>query len=494
MWSFLSNIKKRIQDKLNNKRILQRKRRYQVVVMGSDIIVTENSDDECEGTGNGEGNGEGDGECEGDGENVEPSPPPPPSNPQTPPVKMHQFFQTEVTDDELTNDYELQHLITALTNRNIGTTNLVLEPRFEELLQNIPDMSDIVKIKMRCFYIIIALDMYWKLFEEKKKYRATKTKHTLGVFRYNDYILRIDDSPYSFINEACVVEAMGAAEATEASSSIVTPFIIFTNIKRNQHNKICDCSTPINCQCTYQDNADAHPKMHELNYESRTYYKMLRDNEISFSIQHYVKNTEPLYDWVKDNIGCCVYNQFTNIQYPFFVHLFHQCASSLRTLHARNVVHGDIKPDNILIREGSGFDMNHPKKCKNLSIHLIDFGLSGINHKGYGTGGTVPYCHPEFKNISDTIRSNKYNWKEQKFKHDVWSLGIMFITVYIYRNFYNYYSKYPEYFFTKDGYVSVLILDVISNHNLHELFTRMLSADSISIDEVCHSLQRMFDR
>ena len=485
MLSFLSKIKKSIQDKLNNRRVVQRKRRYQVVIMGSKII-SENGEDECDGEGEGAGEGEG----EGEGENVEPSPPP--STPQTPPVKMHRFFRTEITDGELINDYELQHLITSLQYRNIDMTNLVPEPRFEELLQNIPDMADIVKIKMRCIYIIIALDMYWKLFEEKKKYRATKTKHTLGVFRYNDYILRIDDSPYSFINEACVVEAMGATAAT--GSNIVTPFIIFTNIKRDINNKICDCSTPINCQCTYQDNADAHPKMHEMNYESRTYYKILRDNEISFSIQHYVKNTEPLYDWVKDNIGSCIYNQFTNIQYPFFVHLFHQCASSLRTLHTRNVVHGDIKPDNILIREGSGFDMNHPKKCKNMSVYLIDFGLSGINHKGYGTGGTVPYCHPEFKNNRDTLRSNKYNWKEQKFKHDVWSLGIMFITVYIYRNFYNYYSKYPEYFFTKDGYVSALILDVISNHNLHELFTKMLSADSIPIDEVCDSLQRMIDR
>lgn len=478
MLSFLSSIKKSIQDKIKHRRALQRKRRYQVVVMGSDIIP-ENSGD-------------------GDGANVDP--PPPPSTPQTPPVQMHRFFQTEITDDELKNDYELQHLITALQHRNIGIINLVLEPRFEELLHNIPDMSDIVKIKMRCFYIIIALDMYWKLFEEKKKYRATKTKHTLGVFRYNDYILRIDDSPYSFINEACVVEAMGSAEAAEAeaavvsTSNIVTPFIIFTNMKRDQNNNICDCSTIINCQCTYQDNADAHPKMHELNYESRTYYKILRDNEISFSIQHYVKNTEPLYDWVKDNIGCCVYNQFTNIQYPFFVHLFLECARTLRALHARNVVHGDIKPDNILVHEGSGFDMNHPKKCKNLSVHLIDFGLSGIHDKGYGTGGTVPYCHPEFKNIRDTIRSNKYNWKRQELKHDVWSLGIMFITVYIYRDFYNYYSKYPDYFFTKDGYVSVLILDVISNHNLHELFTKMLSTDSIPIDEVCDALQRMIDR
>ena len=481
MLSFLSNIKKSIQDKVNHKRALHRKRRYQVVVMGTDIIIPENS-------------GEGD---DDDINNVVPSPPP--STPQTPQVKMHRFFRTEITDDELKNDYELQNLITALTNRNIDITNLVLEPRFEELLQNIPDMPNIVKIKMRSFYIIIALDMYWKLFEEKKKYRATKTKHTLGVFRYNDYILRIDDSPYSFVNESCVVNAITAsAEGVMAiptnPTSIITPFIIFTNIKRDINKNICDCSINTNCECTYQDNADCDPKMQELNYESRTYYKILRENEISFSIQHYVKNTEPLYDWVKNNIGKYVYNQFTNIQYPLYIHLFLECARSIRDLHDIDVVHGDIKPDNILIREGSGFDMNHPKRCKIFTVHLIDFGLSGINNKGYGTGGTIPYCHPEFKNISDKIRSNKYNWKKQELKHDVWSLGIMFITLYIYRDFYNYYNKYPEYFFTKDGYVSALILDVISNHNLHELFTKMLSVDCIPIDEVCDRLQRMIDR
>ena len=488
MLSFLSIIKKSIQDKINHRRSLQRKRRYQVVFMGSDIIIPENS---------GEGEGEGEGEGDDDGEDVDQLFPPPPT-PQTPPVEMHRFFQTEITDNELKNDYELQHLITALTNRNIGITNLVLEPRFEELLQNIPEMSDILKIKMRSFYIIIAQDMYSKLFEEKKRYRATKTKHTLGVFRYNDYILRIDDSPYSFINETCVIDAMASASASASGavdvSSIIVPFVVLTNIKRNINNHICDCSVIANCECKYLDNADNHPNMHELKYEGRTHYNILRENEISFSIQHYVKNSEPLYGWVKNNIGKYVYNQFTNIQYPLFINLFLTCAHALEHLHAIDVVHGDIKPDNILIHEGHDFDMNHPKKCKNFTVHLIDFGLSGINNKGYGTGGTVPYCHPEFKNIRDTIRSNKYNWKKQHLKHDVWSLGIMFITLYIYRDFYSYYNKYPDYFFTKDGYVSSLILDVISNHNLHELFTKMLSVESIPIDEVCNRLQRMVDR
>jgi hypothetical protein len=93
--------------------------------------------------------------------------------------------------------------------------------------------------------------------------------------------------------------------------------------------------------------------------------------------------------------------------------------------------------------------------------------------------------------IRDTNRSSKYNWKRQQLKHDVWSLGIIFITLYIYRDFYNYYHKYPDYFFTKDGYVSSLILDVISNSKLHDLFTKMLSHEGVSIDEVCELLTSM---
>jgi serine/threonine protein kinase len=173
------------------------------------------------------------------------------------------------------------------------------------------------------------------------------------------------------------------------------------------------------------------------------------------------------------------------------VELFYQCARLLRDIHEASVVHGDIKPDNILIREHDNFNINHPDKCKNFTVYLIDFGLSGIHNVGIGTGGTIPYCHPEFKNNLDTNPSTRYNWTTMNKKHDGWSLGIAFLTMYIYRDFYNYYHKYPDYFFTRHGYVSALIIDVITHDKLNRLFTNLLSSNGISSDELCNLLQEM---
>ena len=97
----------------------------------------------------------------------------------------------------------------------------------------------------------------------------------------------------------------------------------------------------------------------------------------------------------------------------------------------------------------------------------------------------------EFKNIKDTNRSSKYNWKKLNTKHDVWSLGLTFLTMYIYRDFYNYYHKYPSYFFLRNGYVSSLILDVITDTKIHDLFTKILTVDCISSNEVITLLENM---
>ena len=491
MLSFFSKIKHIIREKLTHKNLSIRAKRYRVIVMDSEIKNVD--DDENDDENDRENDHESNHETENDrliNTTTHETVAPPPS-----PTKMHTFFNTDIEDTLLKTDYELQTLITTIKRANIDVTKLILEPRYEEFAQNIPEISDMFKIKLKLLYVIIASNLYWKLFEEKKEYRSLKTKHVLGVFRYNDYIIRIDDSPYSFINERDVINALttkspGWSSSTSSVNNIVLPFLVYTNVKRDIKNTICECRTRP-CDCTYLDCADHHPKMNELTHEGQSYYNALRENALSFSIQHYVKNTEQLYHWVKDNIGSYIYNQFSSIQYPFFVDLFLKCALLLRNLHAVDVVHGDIKPDNILICESNDFNLNHSKNCKKFVVYLIDFGLSGINNDGYGTGGTIPYCHPEFKNIRDTTRTTKYNWKKQQLKHDVWSLGIIFITLYIYRDFYNYYHKYPDYFFTKDGYVSSLILDVVADSKLHDLFTKILSQEGISINEVCELLTSM---
>jgi len=426
-----------------------------------------------------------------DGDDVNNDAPPPPS-----PVVTRRLFNIELDNDIIKKDYELQKLVNTIDLYQFNVENVILERRIEQLINNIPNADDILKIKIKILYVVIAHDLYRNLFEEKKRYHSTKTKQYIGVFRYNDYIIRIDDSPYSFINEADVV----GASVDNIDSNIIQPFLIYTNIRRNSVGEICDCLTTNRCDCKYTDDVTEQPSSSDGDsdgdggddYDVRLVsYNNLRENAISFSIQYYVKNTVSLYNWVNDNIGNCAYNKFSSIQHPFFIHLFYQCARLLRKIHKVSVVHGDIKPDNILIREHDNFNINHPEKCKHFTVFLIDFGLSGIHDVGVGTGGTIPYCHPEFKNIVDTNRSSKYNWKIMNKKHDVWSLGVAFITMYIYRDFYNYYHKYPSYFFTKDGYVSSLIIDVVTHDKLNSVFTKLLSIECISSEELCEILGHM---
>ena len=460
MLAFFSKIKKRIRETLDKRNRLRKERSYAIIMESSIIPV----------------------KC--DSSLVEP---------ETSAPSTRRLFCYDIEESSIQNDFECQELLTTMRRARIELAGLVLEPRIEEMIENIPNTTSITKVKLRIIYIIIALDIYNTLFVEKKHYRSLRSTRYLGVFRYKEYIIRIDDSPYSFINEADVSNALEGTVTAE--SGVVLPFLIYTNIRRDKCNKICECvPSSTYCECKYYDNAGSHPSMDNLKSDALSFYNKLRKDAISFSIQYYVENTMPLYNWVKDNFGSYVYSQFSNIQYPFFIHLFYKCAVLFRILHRAGIVHGDVKPDNILIREESTFDIHHPERCKHFKVFLIDFGLSGIQGKGYGTGGTIPYCHPEFKNIRDTNKSSKYYWKTLEVKHDVWSLGIGFLTMYIYRDFYSYYYKYPKYFFTNTGYVSSLILDVITHSGLHELFTKMMTQESISINEVCDLLHAMITK
>lgn len=84
---------------------------------------------------------------------------------------------------------------------------------------------------------------------------------------------------------------------------------------------------------------------------------------------------------------------------------FFKILKSIEHLHQMNVIHRDIKLDNILLD-------------KNMNPKLCDFGISSIVEPGkklYDTGGTPAYLAPE------VIKSDGHICK----KTDIWSLGVL---------------------------------------------------------------------
>ncbi|CAL4128945.1 unnamed protein product, partial [Meganyctiphanes norvegica] len=94
---------------------------------------------------------------------------------------------------------------------------------------------------------------------------------------------------------------------------------------------------------------------------------------------------------------------------PLAAHIFRQIVSALKYLHSLNVIHRDVKDENVII--------NH-----NFDIKLIDFGSSAFIKPGVvfsQFAGTVEYCSPE------VLKGNRYSGHEL----EVWSLGITLYTL-----------------------------------------------------------------
>lgn len=213
-----------------------------------------------------------------------------------------------------------------------------------------------------------------------------------GVFRTKNFIIKIDDSEEIFNPELEIMYLIGT-DKLYAHNVIIPQYIYFVPPNKN--------------------------------------------NTMNFSIQPLIKNSLPLHKWMRSY----VYKQ-TPIE--IYINICISISKSILYMHSYDIVHGDIKPDNILIE----IDTHVP--------YVIDFGLSGIHGISYGTGGTKPFCCPETKNINDNI--DKYKWTNNNKQYDLWSIAFIFASIIIFKNVYNNYSEYPVNYFTSNKYVSLIYL------------------------------------
>jgi serine/threonine protein kinase len=169
-------------------------------------------------------------------------------------------------------------------------------------------------------------------------------------------------------------------------------------------------------------------------------------HHISYSIQPMVQHSRTLDSW----------HRHARPTRTAIMALCKQMAEALVHLHAHNVVHGDIKPGNTLV--------------KGAELYVIDFGMSGAHDDSEGTGGTKPYCAPETGNGSSND-AESYHWTQNRMENDVWSFGLMFFTMLALRRCIYHPNEYPAGFFNCDGFVNASHFDNIRER---ALFQRIL--------------------
>ena len=129
------------------------------------------------------------------------------------------------------------------------------------------------------------------------------------------------------------------------------------------------------------------------------YYETYNDKKYLYLVMEYVTGM-PLFDKISQAEG----NSFTEaVAARYMKDLF----KAISHCHAQNIVHRDIKPDNIMITE-------------NNNVRLIDFGLSKAprtNEKLTTRAGTPYYMAPE-------VLAGSYCLKA-----DLWSLGVVLYTM-----------------------------------------------------------------
>ena len=242
-----------------------------------------------------------------------------------------------------------------------------------------------------------------------------------GVFKTDNFILKIDTDAYNFKNEITGMYNIGKGIITQ--HNIVLPYYVKMFSK---HNKT-----------------------------------------ISFSIQPRLHNMITLHYWMAIHNNQCM-------DIEFYIRMCIRICKSIQFIHSKHIVHGDIKPDNIMIESKT----NKP--------YIIDFGLCGLHDLSEGTGGTKPFCNPITLNIDNYTDIFEYNWVKNHKQNDLWSISLIFATILIFRKCYTYYKYYPVDFFNDAKYVNIKYLNFIPD-KFKTPFVYVLTKNNpnITIDMQC---------
>ena len=214
-----------------------------------------------------------------------------------------------------------------------------------------------------------------------------------GVFQTENFIIKSDDTFDIFIPEIEMVKAIGSGIILP--HNIVTPYFIY---------------------CITSNTEGVNTTM-------------------NFSIQPRIKNSLSLHKWIQ-----LAASKKQPVEY--IINMCITICKSILYIHSQDLVHGDIKPDNILV----DINTNIP--------YIIDFGLSGLHGLSDGSGGTRPFCCPETKNIFDNSK-NTYHWIKNSKHNDLWSIAFIFAAIIIFKGVYNNYNEYPANYFNRYGYVTL---------------------------------------
>jgi serine/threonine protein kinase len=138
------------------------------------------------------------------------------------------------------------------------------------------------------------------------------------------------------------------------------------------------------------------------------YYDSFRNKSLTqlYIVMEYIKGTD-----LTDTMILLKQKYSMEQVYLILLIIIRDILSALEYIHSKNIVHGDIKPENIIIREKE----NISELDYNSSV-LIDFGLS-CQIRGENScdkvSGTPDYVDP-----------NLYQTHIMKPSNDIWSLGI----------------------------------------------------------------------